>query len=343
MIFGSLCVLAVCAVIRYCWGTAAAKAQVPGPAASSGLPYVAAAPDGASRPAAGTRSTAPITSGRTPIPDVVASINGHAISRDELALECRIHYGKEVLEAMVNKYLILSECHQMGIVITRNDIDEEIQQLAKSFGLPVEQWLKLLSQERGIKPEQYANDIIWPSLALRKLAGSRLEVSQKELTEAFEAEYGPAVKARLIVCTTLEKAQKVQALAAANPAEFGNLAKQYSDDAPSASVKGLVPPIRRHGPCPEIEEAAFGLSDGQVSGVIRSAGQYVILKRDGMIAPRRKPWPRPPRGWKKSSATARCGKWPRRSSATCKKSPACRTFITIRNFACRWAQAWWRW
>jgi parvulin-like peptidyl-prolyl isomerase len=99
-------------------------------------------------------------------------------------------------------------------------------------------------------------------------------------------EYGAAVKARLIVCASEEKAQKVQVLAAANPAEFANLAKQYSDDAPSASIKGLVPPIRRHGSCPEIEQAAFGLADGQVSAVIRSAGQYVVLKRDGLIAAR---------------------------------------------------------
>ncbi len=174
----------------------------------------------------------------------------------------------------------------MGIIITRREVDVEIEQLAQGFGLPVQQWLKLLSQERGIKPEQYANDIIWPSLALRKLAGKRLDVTQQELTEAFEMEYGPAVKVRLIVCTTAEKARKVQALAAANPAEFGNLAKDHSEDGSSASIKGLVPPIRKHSPCPEIEVAAFGLSDGQVSGVIRTAGQYVILKREGLIAAR---------------------------------------------------------
>ena len=39
-------------------------------------------------------------------------------------------------------------------------------------------------------------------------------------------------------------------------------------------------------PCPEIEQAAFALADGQVSDVIRSAGQYVVLKRDGLIAAR---------------------------------------------------------
>ena len=43
--------------------------------------------------------------------------------------------------------------------------------MAKSFSLPVDQWLKLLKQEREVQPEQYANDIIWPTLALRKLAG----------------------------------------------------------------------------------------------------------------------------------------------------------------------------
>lgn len=284
--FAGLCVLAACGVIRHGWGTSAAKAQVSTEPTPPSTAPVAAISDGFPRSAPTARNAASAIPGRMQIPDVVASINGHSVSRNELAVKCRVHYGKDVLESMVNKYLILSACRQMGITISRRDIDEEIEQMAKSFNLPVEQWMKLLSQERGIKPEQYANDIIWPSLALRKLAGERLQVTQKELTEAFEMEYGAAVKARLIICTTPEKAKEAQALAAANPAEFGNLAKQYSEDAPSASIKGLVPPIRKYGPCHEIEEAAFGLADGQVSGVIRSAGQYVILKRDGLIAPR---------------------------------------------------------
>jgi parvulin-like peptidyl-prolyl isomerase len=285
VIFGGLLVLAACGIIRFCWGPSTVKAQV---SVEAPPPVSAAAPaiEGFPRSAPSPRSAESAIPSRKQIPDIVASIDGHAITRDDLAGECRIHYGKDVLESMVNKYLILAECRQMGITISRREVDDEIVQMAKSFNLPVEQWMKLLVQERGIKPEQYANDIIWPSLALRKLAGERLQVTQKELAEAFDTEYGAAVKARLIACTTAEKAQKVQALAAANPAEFGNLAKQYSEDAPSASIKGLVPPIRKHGPCPEIEQAAFGLADGQVSAVIRSSGQYVILKRDGIIPAR---------------------------------------------------------
>ena len=50
-----------------------------------------------------TGNTASAIPGHAPIPDVVAAVNGHSITRDELAAECRIHYGKEVLESMVNK------------------------------------------------------------------------------------------------------------------------------------------------------------------------------------------------------------------------------------------------
>ena len=58
--------------------------------------------------------------------------------------------------------------------------------MAKRFGLPVDQWLKLLKQERNIDVEQYASDIIWPTLALRRLAGQRLTISRDELEQYFE-------------------------------------------------------------------------------------------------------------------------------------------------------------
>jgi parvulin-like peptidyl-prolyl isomerase len=280
--FGGLAVLTICGMARYFCGAPSAKAEV-----AANVPPSAAdanAPPTPLSARAGRSATA--RTGNVPIPDVVAAINGQAIGREELATECRMQYGKDVLESMVNKYLILADCRQMGITVTRREIDEEIEQMARSFNVPVDEWLKMMQQERGIKPDQYANDIIWPTLALRKLAGEKLQVTQKELTDAFEAEYGDAVKARIIVCTSEQRAREAQTLAAASPADFGNLAKEFSVDAPSASVKGMIQPIRKHGSCPEIEQAAFSLADGQVSGVIRSEGQFVVLKREGLIAAR---------------------------------------------------------
>jgi parvulin-like peptidyl-prolyl isomerase len=283
MVLGGLCVIAACVLARYYWGTTPATAEVTAQQ-SARSPTTPAA--GTTAPAAEAGGPGSLVPARKPVPEIVAMVNGLPVTREELARECRIHYGKEVLESMVNKYLILQECRRRGISVSRKEVDTEIEQMAKSFNLPVEQWLKLLQQERGVKPEQYAADIIWPSLALRKLAGDRLAVTPEELMAAFESEYGAMVTARLIVCSTQEKAQKVQALAAANPADFGNLAKTYSEDMASASVKGLIQPIRKHGPCREIEQAAFSLGDGEVSRVILTSGQYVILKREKLLAPR---------------------------------------------------------
>ena len=49
------------------------------------------------------------------------------ITREELAQECRLHYGKQVLEAMINKHLIVQECQRRNITVTRGEVDAEIE------------------------------------------------------------------------------------------------------------------------------------------------------------------------------------------------------------------------
>ena len=111
----------------------------------------------------------------------MADVNGRKITREDLAQECLIHYGQEVLDHMVNKQLIMSECKRQKISVTREEVDAEVERMATRFGIPVDQWLKMLKSERGIDPDQYSSDIIWPTLALRKLAGEKLRVSKEEL------------------------------------------------------------------------------------------------------------------------------------------------------------------
>ena len=250
------------------------------------LGFLAAGALGAEPPGSSSAASTPGAQQDPARPAVVAVVNGEPISRNELAQECLRHYGKDVLERLVNKYLIMQECQARGIAVTQQEVNEEITRLAGRFGLPVDQWLKMLQEERGIDPAQYANDIIWPTLALRKLAGSRLEVTPQEIQEQYETEYGPAVQARLIVCNDLKKAQAVLAQAKANPDDFGNLAKNQSDDYNTASTKGLINPIRKHTGYKEIEEVAFRLKENEVSDLIQVGDQYAILKCERHLPPR---------------------------------------------------------
>ncbi len=305
MVLGGLVLVTACVLLKYNEGEKPARADStsqqdsPPPATANPAPVQRAWFGGpttaparslvvpASAIAPLNQSMVPVIAGSKPIPSIVASINGRQITRDELGRECILHHGKDVLDAMINRELIVQECRRQQITITRADVDHEIRRMAKRFGLPADQWLALLKQERNINAEQYASDIIWPTLALRCLGGSRLKVTPAEVEEYFEMCHGPKVAARLIACSTPQKAEKVRAKAAAHPEDFANLAKDYSVDVNSASIGGLIQPICKHGPYKEIEQTAFSLADGEVSKVICAAGQYVILKRERLLPPDR--------------------------------------------------------
>ena len=102
---------------------------------------------------------------------MVAAVNNQRITREDLQRECLRHYGNEVLESMVNKHLIVQECRRQGITVTRAEVDAEIERMAKQFNIPVDQWLKMLKQERNVTPAQYANDIIWPDAGVAEAGG----------------------------------------------------------------------------------------------------------------------------------------------------------------------------
>lgn len=239
-----------------------AQAQSPAkrPAAQPGAPASQAGP---------TSSTVKPTT-------VLASVNGEQITRNEISQECLKRYGKDVLESVINKHLIFQACQTKGVEITDRDVEQEIGRVAEKFGLSAGRWLALLQQEREISPDQYRREIIWPSLALRALAAKELVVTPEELQRAFEAEYGPRVKVRVITVSSREFAEQLRQRAVANPSEFGTLAKEHSEDQ-SASVHGLIPPIRKHMGDEKIEQIAFSLREGDISPVIPVYNQFVIL------------------------------------------------------------------
>jgi parvulin-like peptidyl-prolyl isomerase len=236
-------------------------------------------PGGAAVPPGGKVAVAPAqATSPTERLKIVAEVNGEPVTREELARDCIQHYGKDVLDRLVNKYLVMQECQRRGLTVSREEVNAEIERTASKFKLPVHEWLKLLKQERGVGAEQYASDIIWPRLALQKLAGADLNVTGAEIQRAYDSQYGEAVKARMIVCNDAHSAEQVRAAAVASPDSFGDLAKRYSKDVASAASMGVIPPIHRFQGQKEIELVAFTMSPGEISKPIKVGDQYVILK-----------------------------------------------------------------
>ncbi|TWU04541.1 peptidylprolyl isomerase [Stieleria varia] len=209
---------------------------------------------------------------------IVAVVNAEPITQKMLADASVTRYGKDVLDNVINRQLIMQACNEKGLQVSEQEVAEEINRIAAKFKLTTPDYLKLLDEERDITPGRYAREIIWPMLALRKLVAGQVEPTQQEFNEAYLAQFGEAVKCRMIMVADKTKADSLHREAVANPAGFGNLAKMNSEDETSASVGGLIPPIRRYTGDSRLEEAAFALKDNEVSPLIQIADQWMFLQ-----------------------------------------------------------------
>ena len=210
------------------------------------------------------------------------------ISDDEVAKECVQRLGKEVLDNMIHRATIQLACQAQGVEVTPAEVDKEIVRIATDFKIPLEQYLQMLQAERNITPQQYRRDVIWPMLALRKLAGTEVTVADDEIKKAFQREYGPRVKVRMILCDNLRRAQAAWQKVKEDPENFEKYVQEFSIDQTSKSLDGSVPPIPRHSGSQNIEDAAFKLKPGEISAVVQlddAAQRYVILKCEGRTQP----------------------------------------------------------
>ena len=90
------------------------------------------------------------------------------------------------------------------------------------------------------------------------------------------------------VAAAKAKAEDVQKQLKAG-ADFGELAKKYSDDPGSAQNGGLLPPITKGRTVPEFEQAAFTTPKGQTTDIIRTSYGFHIIRVEDKQSARMKP------------------------------------------------------
>jgi len=234
--------------------------------------------------------------------DPIAVVNGEVISRQQLADECVARKGSEILDTLIARRLIEQEMKKKKMEITPLEIDAEIDRVAMGVGhVSREVWLRTLDKERGISPATYARDIIYPTLALRKLAEKKVVVTDQDMKDAFEANFGPRLRCRIIMTNDIRKASEIWEEIRKNPSGFERLAQEKSLDSATRSFGGLLPdPIARHAVPREVSDAAFRQlvdgdpadknaknkpKDGDFTGPIQvNEGAWVILKREALAA-----------------------------------------------------------
>ncbi|MGI5831146.1 MAG: peptidylprolyl isomerase [Thermoguttaceae bacterium] len=219
---------------------------------------------------------------KTLLPEVVAEVNGQKITADELKAETLRVHGPEVLERIENRVLVLAECKRRQVTITRDEVNKEIERLAKANRLSAEQFTDLIKDQNGMTAKQYADEVIWPRLALQALVAPEIAVSDEELEKEYLKNYGPSVVMQQIMTKTKEEADDVHARVTADPDSFGDVAKNESTDMITASNKGRMQPVRRYAfSDPQLEDLFFSMNPGDISDVVGPYGpenEYIIFK-----------------------------------------------------------------
>ncbi len=216
----------------------------------------------------------------------LARVGTQVIPWEVVAEECMLRYGEDVLENIINRTIIYQACQERGIQVTNEEVDQEIARIANKFNLTPDNWYQMLQAERNLSPLQYRRDVIWPMLALKKIAGNRVDVTEADLQKAFESAYGERVMAKMIMFDNTRHAQTVWSEARKNPENFEKLAQEHSIEPNSKAMGGTIPPIRQHGGNAELEKAAFAMKPGEISPVIQVGfSRFVLLKCEGRTDP----------------------------------------------------------
>src|SRR4029453_45664 len=139
-------------------------------------------------------------------PSVAAIVNGKQISLAQLGDECIPRHGEEVLDGEINRKILTQELAKKKQVIEKQDIDAEVARAADAYGFQmadgkpdVKRWLENITSQDGATVDLYVRDAVWPSVALKKLVGGKVAITEEDLKKGYEANYGERVEVLAIV------------------------------------------------------------------------------------------------------------------------------------------------
>lgn len=211
----------------------------------------------------------------------VATVNGEKITRDELYDAMYSQVGKDALDDLITRRLILQEGKELGLSISEAEIDEEIDRIVQeNFMGMIDQFEQLLEQH-GMTLAAVRNDAK-VNLMARKIAMNQIEISDHELKEYFvENQDGfnipDQVEARHILVDTEEEALAVINLLNGG-ADFAELAKERSKDPESKDNGGSLSFFKPGDMLPEFDEVAFSLKIGEISEPVETFYGFHVIE-----------------------------------------------------------------
>lgn len=219
---------------------------------------------------------------------VVAYIHGTVpITREDLGEYLIARYGHDRLEMYVNRRIIEMACQKRGIDVTEAEVNAAFDADCAKVGVERATFINEVLTRKGKSLYEWKEDVIKPGLMLTKLCveEKRVNVTDDDLRQTFEALYGAKVECRIIIWPRNEEkiAMQMYDKLRKSDEEFDRAARsQAMPDL--AAVGGRIRPIARFsGTHPEVEKEAYSLKPGEISRLVVTPQGTVCLKCDKQI------------------------------------------------------------
>lgn len=211
--------------------------------------------------------------------DVVATINGEAITKEELYNKLVEKNGQQTLDVLITNKIVDMELKKKNVQVTDGDINNEMQKLVEAYG--GQDALNQVLANYGYTISDMKQDIKM-NLSATKLIGDTIKVTEDDMKKYFEenkANFGQPeqVKASHILVDSEAKALEVKKKLSEG-ADFAALAKEYSTDESNKDQGGDLGYFGKGDMVAEFENAAFSLKVGEISDPVKTQYGYHIIK-----------------------------------------------------------------
>lgn len=215
---------------------------------------------------------------------IIAVYNGQTpITREDFGEFLISRYGPEQIEFLVNRRLIDRECQARGISVTPEEIEAGVGEDLKRLGsidLKVFEKDFLGPYHKNIY--EWREDVVRPRLLMAKLCRDGIKVSDEDLQQAFEAEYGEKLEGRMILWPKDQtRYAMMQYTRIRDDAKVFDEMAQHQASSTLASKGGKIGPFGRGSlGNKDVEDEAFKLHPGEMTTLLETPEGNVVFKLD---------------------------------------------------------------
>lgn len=210
--------------------------------------------------------------------EIVATVNGVAISKDAFYEVLERQYGYYALQELIQNEMIRQKAEALGVTFDEEAFLEMYAMVITQLGGV--QGLQMFLLQNNVSEEFFIEQLRW-NMLLGDLSRAEVEVGEGALEAFFAENTGyydepETVEVSHILLDTEEEATTVLGLLK-DGGDLVALASEWSLDPGTASQGGYLGSIPRGMTVPEFEEMAFSLAAGEYGVTESSFGWHVIM------------------------------------------------------------------